>query len=108
MVTLLSGSYPASCRELAAGAARRRLGRSAAVRLQPQRHTVDAIPVVGRSAVALAGEHVAQVGAAVGAAHLGPDRSEGPVLDQFHPILRERRVERRPPAMRIELVLAAE
>ena len=49
-----------------------------------------------------------EVRPAVRAAHLRPDRAERPVLDEFHPILGERGVERRPSAVRVELVLAAE
>jgi CubicO group peptidase (beta-lactamase class C family) len=52
--------------------------------LQRQRDRVDAPALVGGDVVALAGEHVAQVRVAPGAARLGPGHPERPVLDQHH------------------------
>src|SRR6478735_1643901 len=81
---------------------------SAGFRLQLNRDSVDAVPIVGRGAESLAGEHVPEVGTAGRTANLGPHRAEGAVFQQLHPVGSQRGVERRPSAVRIELVLAAE
>src|SRR3954447_18999654 len=77
-------------------------------RLQGQADRVDAVTLVGRRAVPLALEHVAEVGAAVGAAHLGANAPEGPVLDVLDPVLGERCEEGRPAAVGVELGVRAE
>src|SRR5260370_25648691 len=77
-------------------------------RLERQRDRVDAPPLVGRHLVAFALEDVAEVGVAVGAPHLGPDRAERPVLDQHDSVPLGRLVEAGPAAVGLELGVGGE
>ncbi len=77
--------------------------------VQRQADRVDAVAQVGRGVVALTLEDVAEVGVAVGAAHLDAwPAGQRPVLDVADAILGERLEEARPTAMRVELGGAAE
>ena len=78
------------------------------VGLEAQRDRVDAVALVGRGVVALALEDVPEVRAAVGAADLDALHAEGAVLDVLDRVAGQRGVERRPPAVRLELRVAAE
>src|SRR6266702_81477 len=72
-------------------------------RHQSERHRVDAPTLVRRRRVALAGEHVPEVAVAAGAARLHPAHAQRAVLDQPHRVGLGRLVERRPPAVALEL-----
>src|SRR5205807_2812001 len=77
-------------------------------RFEAEADGVDAVALVGGGRVALAGEDVAEMGAAAGAADLGADHAEGAVLDQFDRLGVARVVEGRPAAVRVELGRRAE
>ena len=76
--------------------------------LEGHRDRVDAPPLVGRRLVPLAGEYVPEVRIAPRAPRLDPDHPVRPVLDQRDGVGRRRLVERRPPAMRLELGVRTE
>src|SRR5690606_5466570 len=93
-----------ACGLLRAAGDPRRLGRG----LQAHADRVHAVALVRRGVVALALEHVAQVRAAVGAEDLGAGPAQGVVRAVLHPVLGQRGVEGRPPAVALELRLAPE
>lgn len=77
--------------------------------LEGEAHRVDAVPQIGRCVVALTGEHVAEVRVAAGATHLGARTAgQAVVSQQPHPVPGSTGEERRPSAVRGELVIAAE
>ena len=69
---------------------------------------VDAVPLIGGRRIALAGEHVAEVTVAVGAQHLHPAHAQRIVWQQDHRIGLDGVEERRPAAVRLEFLCAAE
>src|SRR5690349_17822129 len=73
-----------------------------------QADLVDAVALVGRGAVALTLDVVAEVRAVVSAPALGTARPERAILDVLDAVLGERREERRPAALRVELGVGAE
>src|ERR1700739_4182724 len=75
---------------------------------QRQRDRVDAVALVGRRGVALSGEYVAQVAVAVCAQHLGARRAERMIGTQDHRIGVCRVEKRRPAAVGLEFLCAAE
>ena len=78
------------------------------LRHQPHRDRVDAVPQVRRRRVALALEHVPEMAVAVRAHHLHPPHAQRGVDPLDHRVARQRREERGPPAVRLELRVAAE
>src|SRR5207249_7107844 len=74
----------------------------------PTRRSSDLVAEVGRRAVPLAGEHVAEVAVAVRAQDLGAAHAPGAVGPLDDPLTGERGEEAGPAAVRVELVLAAE
>src|SRR5690606_23986968 len=91
-------SAPAACR------------RTSSVLLghQTQCDRVDAVALIGGGVVALTGEHVAQVAVAARAQHLDPLHAQAEVVPQQHRVGVLRVVERRPPAVAFELLVAGE
>src|SRR6266568_1002741 len=69
---------------------------------------VDAPALVGGHLVALALEHVPEMGIAPCAADLGPDRAERTVLQQHHGVVAGGSVETRPAAMGFEFLAGPE
>ena len=82
--------------------------RLAVARDQPQRDRVDAVALIRRRRITLAAEHVAQVAVAVRAQHLGTRRAHRMVGTQDHRVGARRVEKRRPPAVRLEFLRAAE
>src|SRR5215472_4127149 len=77
-------------------------------RLQGERDGVDAPALVGRDRIALALEHVAEVGVAGCAPDLGAHHAQRAILDQRHSVVAGRLVEARPATVGLELLRRAE
>src|SRR5689334_16670034 len=99
-----AGARPRNCAPAPARGGAGGVGASGGLRVELDREAVDAVAGVLRRHV-LAAEHVAQVGVAVGAADLGAGHAVGEIVDLFDRA-RDGVVERRPAAVRVELVVA--